>query len=196
MDLGKVEISKTEQLAKRNQTMTVRIDKSGLISLSSHNGFLSYRKTESWESRQSLPQILSWSHSHSLVSFFYKCMKCDLKTPCGDWRLDAGVEFSLWDLSMIKEASISAPVTSSLFPMHPCLLSLPCSFSTHFFFGFLSLWLQDIWQKLQSFMKFKSWWGSNRKPESPSACLKDLTAGRQLDKKQPLKPALQSDFQW
>lgn len=91
---------------------------SGIISLSSHNGFLSYKRTESWEtsSRQSLPQI------SELVSFSYKCTKCDLgPVETEDWMLVLSSHSGIW--SMIKEASISAPVTSSLLPMHPFLLS-------------------------------------------------------------------------
>lgn len=81
VDLGRLAISKSGQLAKRSQTMTVRIDKSGLISLSSHNGFLSYRRTESWESCPSLPQISELVFILSpLFHSFYKCMKCDFKT--------------------------------------------------------------------------------------------------------------------
>lgn len=170
---------------------------SGIISLSSHNGFLltageqNHGKQEVVKVYLRVGFILSLLF-HSLISAWSVASRLQ-----GLWRQRIRCWCSLSGIcSMIKEASISAPVTSSLLPMHPFLLSPPCSSTTHFFFTFLSLWLRDIWQKLWSFMKFKSWWGSNRNPESPFACLKDLTAGRQLDKKQPLTPALQSDFQW
>lgn len=149
----------------------------------------------SWEtrSRQSLPQI---SEKVSLSPLFRSLISAwSVTSRLWDlWR--QRIRCWCWVLTLGSEVWLRKP--PSLLPS-PLLCSLCIRFfslPTQFFFTFLSLWLRDIWQKLQSFMKFKSWRGSNRKRESPFACLKDLTAGRQLDKKQPLTPALQSDFQW
>lgn len=134
MDLRRFAISKSGQLAKRSQTMTVRIDKSGLISLSSHNGFLSYRRTESWESRPSLPKIseLVFILSplfHSFISAWSVTSRLQ-----GLWR--PRIRFWCWVLTLGSEVWLRKPpslppsplLCSLWIPFFSLSLSLPWSF--------------------------------------------------------------------
>lgn len=105
---------------KQCQTMTLRICKSGLISLSSHNGFLSCRRTESWETshHQSLPQI-SELDSFSLPCFILICAWSVTWRLRGLWR--QRIRFWCWVLTLGSEVWLRKPPS---LPPSPLLCSL------------------------------------------------------------------------